>query len=298
MTPNRLSKATCGLLVLITAACHAVVVEEPPPPPRRPHVAQVVIIQPASTPQPGRGVSSSPRAGPQPNVGPSRGANQGVDPQLERLVGDCRAPSAVTSCDSLRTWYLATAPRPREGTDSPNPYQQAQLEKRRQTAKEILDAAAPALRVFAEAQLWSNVDLPRCSSATTRDDCLSVATYLARYPDGKHVQEAHAVYDAADRRLAAKERQAAAASHRSSPTHPSAARDSTTAPNLDHLRAECLNRCAAQGDTADDAAMVQGCVNQCGEGNTDCVIQCRQIDHHGTTGDRCAAACANQYGMP
>jgi hypothetical protein len=137
----------------------------------------------------------------------------------------------------------------------------------------------------------------------TRDDCLSVATYITRFPDGPHAGEAHAVYDAADKKLAAKERQAAAAAaaHRAASARapqPAAAvaPAASPAPDLDRLRAACLNKCESHGDTGDDVAMVQGCVNQCGD-NLECMTQCR-LDHRGTRSDRCALDCANRYGMP
>jgi hypothetical protein len=286
------------LSVLTFAECSCVVVEESPSTRAPRYVAtRRIVVVPANQGTQGRSIASSDQHA----VLPVRAAGQVVDPQLERLIGDCRAPKASNSCDSLKNWYLATAPRPREGTDSVNAYVQAQFEKKRQEAKQILDAAAPVLRGFADADLWMHVDLQSCAAASTRDACASVFQYISRFPDGRHVDDAKAVFVVADKRLTAKEQQqraqAAAAQRMPAARSQQAPATSGSDDSNDRRRqaaglANCLSACNRQRSAEEAQAAnerAQECNEECGN-DTSCLWRCSSV-----TPSQCQARCAQQY---
>ncbi len=178
---------------------------------------------------------------------------QAADADWERVVGECREPKSLTSCDSLRAWVDKNSPRRRNGVDSTVSYQDAQLQKKRDDARKILDSAALALKGFAEADSWAHVDLGRCAAATTRDDCTSASQYLARFPGGAHVDEAKKALEAADKKLTAQEEQAqrqadaqqAAAAHQQQQANCKAACSTTTCVmfTTDDKKSKCVAQC-------------------------------------------------------
>jgi hypothetical protein len=249
-------------MLACTFACGGVVVEEVPArqPVAHPAPTRRVVVVSATPLTPSRRqYTQVPAVVAAPSRPATPAANQAADAQLDpAIVGDCREPKATTSCDSLRTWYLSTAPRPRDlgDTDSTRTYQQVQLEKKRQDAKQILDAAAPALRALAEADLWTHVDLPRCSAAVDSGDCVSTNEYVRRFPDGPHFAEAQTVLDAAQKRFAAKalqEQQKADAEQRAAGRRQQQA----------NCKAACSTTTCVMYTTEDKKAQ---CVAQCVEG--------------------------------
>jgi hypothetical protein len=173
--------------------------------------------------------------------------------QWDAVVGDCRAPVNAHSCDSLLAWYQSTGPRRQPGsTDTylPPP------DPKRDEAKKILDAAAPAIRDFADADAWSQVDVGRCTNAATSDDCSSISAYLSRFPNGQHATDAQAAFNRGEAKLAAEERlaQQRAASQQ---------RAAAAAQSVLSCKSDCAqNKCVAY--TTDDKK--QQCIASCQAG--------------------------------
>jgi hypothetical protein len=123
----------------------------------------------------------------------------------EGIVGECRQPKALTSCDALKAWLAKNGPPRRTGTDRPV-HQTAQQQKKKQDeARQVLDAAAPAMKEFAEANLFAKLDLPGCAAGTSISGCMDVTQYLRAFPDGKHAEEARKALDEGRKKMSAKQ---------------------------------------------------------------------------------------------
>ena len=50
-------------------------------------------------------------------------------------------------------------------------------------ARQILNAAAPALKDFVDDDAWAQADVPHCTPANPDAECMGVTSYLQRFPE-------------------------------------------------------------------------------------------------------------------
>jgi hypothetical protein len=171
--------------------------------------------------------------------------------EWDGIVGECRAPKTLRSCDSLKAWVARMTPR-RSGIDTTYEYQDKSELKRKDDAREILDAAAPVLKDIADAEQWARVDVARCTTAASDDACTPVLEYRQRFPTGKHIEEANAAAVEGLRKLetrAALERRRREAEERSAAQRQQQAGCKRACPGkcvaftVDDKKAQCLAQC-------------------------------------------------------
>ncbi len=128
----------------------------------------------------------------------------------------------------------------------------------------ILDAQIEAQRAEDEA-VWQTVESATCRQPGAADSnaCASVRSYLNRFPDGAHAQEAAAILEQHDKKstnVIAEDPEAA--TDAPPPSEFEGVKNDLERTQRQTCRAACVKNCASKGPGGKAAECVQGCVKE------------------------------------
>jgi hypothetical protein len=128
--------------------------------------------------------------------------------EWETLLTECRSPTSATSCDRLRAWALpfeSVDPRPNRFGAPPPPVARKSAEgpdkQKLEQAHEVLRLSESKIRELRADEAWRKLDLQRCKTASTDDDCADVNTFLGKFNSTAHADEGHALLNAVRERM-------------------------------------------------------------------------------------------------